>query len=219
MSVTSLLLKRKKITEEQLAAANKARKSPADSIEQILLEMGFVTERDLIEIRGEQLSIPFVDLTEVKVDEELLKTVPSRTVHRYNLFPIDKKNGTIRVATSNPFDLYAFDELRMLTGCRVEPVLATAGDIQRVIKEHYGVGGQTVEEMIGVDDLEVVSEVDDQGADLLEAAQEATVVKLVNEILVEAIRDRASDVHIEPFEDDLRREAPAAGRGVQDPRP
>ena len=92
----------------------------------------------------------------------------------------------------------------MLTGCRVDPVLATEEEISRVIKQHYGVGGQTVEEMISVDDLEVVSDVDDQGGDILEAAQEATVVKLVNEILVEAIRDRASDIHIEPFEDDLR---------------
>jgi general secretion pathway protein E/type IV pilus assembly protein PilB len=204
VSLTALLIERKKITEDQLGSAMKARKTPADSVERILVEMGFISERELIEMRGEQLSIPYVDLTELKVDKELLKTVPSKTVHRYNLFPIDRKNGAIRVATSNPFDLYAFDELRMLTGCKVEPVLAAEDDIQRIIKQHYGIGGQTVEEMIGVDDLEVVSEVEDQGADLVEAAQEATVVKLVNEILVEAIRDRASDIHIEPFEEDLR---------------
>ena len=204
MSLKALLIERGMVTEEQVAKALESRKSPADSLEKTLMELGFVSERELIELRGEQLSIPFVDLAELKVDAELLRVVPSKTVHRYKLFPVDRKNGAIRVATSNPFDLYAFDELRMLTGCRVDPVLATEEEISRVIKQHYGVGGQTVEEMISVDDLEVVSDVDDQGGDILEAAQEATVVKLVNEILVEAIRDRASDIHIEPFEDDLR---------------
>ncbi len=204
MSVATLLVEKKKITQDQLDQALAARKQPGDNVEKILVEMGMVSERDIIEVRGEQLSIPFVDLNAVQVDPELLKAVPSKTVHRYQLFPIERKNGAIRVATSNPFDLYAFDELRMLTGCRIEPVLATEADIKRVIKQHYGVGGQTVQEMIGIDDLEVVSDVDEQAGDILEAAQEATVVKLVNEILVEAIRDRASDIHIEPFEDDLR---------------
>jgi general secretion pathway protein E/type IV pilus assembly protein PilB len=197
-------LERGKITQAQLAQAQSARKGASDNVERTLVDLGFVTERELLELRGEQLSLPVVDLTRVKVDVELLKIVPSKAVHRYKLFPIDRKNGAIRVATANPFDLYAFDELRMLTGCRIEQVLASEDEIGRAIKQHYGVGGQTVEDMIGVDDLEVVSEVDEQSGDVLEAAQEATVVKLVNEILVEAIRDRASDIHIEPFEEDLR---------------
>ncbi|MCB9850575.1 MAG: Flp pilus assembly complex ATPase component TadA [Phycisphaerales bacterium] len=204
VSVATLLVERKKITTEQLDQAKAASQASSGSVEQALVKLGFCSERDVIEVRGEQLSIPFIDLAQIKVDSELLKVVPSKTVHRYQLFPIDRKNGSIRIATSNPFDLYAFDELRMLTGCKIEPVLATEADIARVIKQHYGVGGQTVDEMIGVEELEVVSDVDDQGADILEAAQEATVVKLVNEILVEGIRDRASDIHIEPFEDDLR---------------
>ncbi|MEZ6083018.1 MAG: hypothetical protein R3E58_03445 [Phycisphaerae bacterium] len=204
MTIASILLKHGKITDEQRAEAEKAGATESVPVEKKLVELGFATELEVIEARGEQLSIPFVDLTKIKVDRELLKVVPSRTVHRYNLFPIDRKNGAIRLATSNPFDLYAFDELRMLTGCKVEPVLASEADILRVIREHYGVGGQTVEEMIGIDEVEVVSDVDEESGDILEAAQEATVVKLVNEILVEAIRDRASDIHIEPFENDLR---------------
>ncbi|GJM26306.1 MAG: general secretion pathway protein GspE [Phycisphaerae bacterium] len=204
VTIASILVKHGKITDDQRAEAEKAGATESVPVEKKLVDMGFATELEVIEARGEQLSIPFVDLTKIKVDQELLKVVPSRTVHRYNLFPIDRKNGAIRLATSNPFDLYAFDELRMLTGCKVEPVLASEADIMRVIREHYGVGGQTVEEMIGIDEVEVVSDVDDDSGDILEAAQEATVVKLVNEILVEAIRDRASDIHIEPFENDLR---------------
>lgn len=179
-------------------------RKPNERVEHCLTRLGFITERDYLEIYGEQLSIPVVDLSETAIDTELLKQAPSKVVHRDRVIPIDRHNGTIRVATNNPFNLYAFDELRMLMGAKIETVLATGEEISRVIKQHYGVGGHTVESMIGERDMEIVSEVDPDNADLIEQAQEATVVKLVNEILLEAIRDRASDVHIEPYENDLK---------------
>ena len=203
MALGEVLLKRGKITEAQLASARATCKRPSDRIEKALIEMGFATERDVLEIIGEQLSIPVIDLSNHTIAPDLLTIIPSKVVHRYRLFPVARENGHLRVATANAFDLYAFDELRMLTGMKVEPVLATEADIQRVIKQHYGVGGQTIEAMVG-DDLEVVSATSEDDKDLIEMAQEATVVKLVNEILLEAIRDRASDVHIEPYENDLR---------------
>ena len=204
MSLGEVLVQREKITPEQLEEARNSRKSPHDRIERILVEKGFVKERDVLEVIGEQLSIPVVDLSQVKINPTLLKLIPPKVVHRYRLIPISNENGTIRIATANAFDLYAFDELRMLTGTKVEPVLASEAEIQRAIKQFYGVGGQTIDEMITDSDIEVVSDVEEQDADLIEQAQEATVVKLVNEILLEAIRDRASDVHIEPYEDALR---------------
>ncbi len=204
MSLGEVLLQRKKITPEQLEECRAARKGPHDRIERILIEKGYAKERDVLEIIGEQLSIPVVDLTNIKIEPELLKLVPAKVVHRYRMIPIARRNGTIRIATANAFDLYAFDELRMLTGAKVEPVLASEAEIGRVIKQYYGVGGQVIDQMIADSDIEVVSEIDEQDTDAIEEAQEATVVKLVNEILVEAIRDRASDVHIEPYEDKLR---------------
>ncbi len=204
MSFAKVLLQRGKITREQYEEAKASRKSPGERLERILIDKGYAEERDVLEIIGEQLSIPVVDLDEIEIDHELLELIPSRLVHRCSLFPIERKNGSIRVATSNPFDLYAFDELRMLTGTKIEPALATEVDIQRLIKQYYGVGGQTIEDMLSAEDLEVVSESDEVHDEEIEAAQEATVVKLVNEILIEAIRDRASDVHIEPYENDLR---------------
>ena len=203
MSFGEVLLQRKKITAAQLEQATAARKS-SERIEHCLVRLGFINERDYLEIYGEQLSIPVVDLSEIEIDEELLKQAPSKVVHRDRVIPIDRRDGAIRVATNNPFNLYAFDELRMLMGAKIETVLATGEEISRVIKQYYGVGGHTVETMIGQSDVEVVSESDPDNADLIEQAQEATVVKLVNEILLEAIRDRASDVHIEPYEDDLK---------------
>ena len=202
MSLSEALLKRKKITAAQLEQAKEARK-PSERIEHCLVRLGFIDERDYLEVYGDQLSIPLVDLGEMEIDAALLAQTPSKVVHRDRVIPIDSHDGVIRVATNNPFNLYAFDELRMLMGAKIETVLATSEEISRVIKQHYGVGGHTVEAMIGESGVEVVSEVDADNADLIEQAQEATVVKLVNEILLEAIRDRASDVHIEPYEDDL----------------
>ena len=189
VSLGEVLLQRKKITASQLESGMDARKSN-ERIEQTLVRLGFVDERDYLEIYGEQLSIPLIDLSAVDLDEELLKLAPSKVVHRDRVIPIDRHNGAIRVATNNPFNLYAFDELRMLMGAKIETVLATSEEISRVIKQHYGVGGQTVEEMIGdKGGVEIVSDFDIDNADLIEQAQEATVVKLVNEILLEAIRE------------------------------
>jgi general secretion pathway protein E/type IV pilus assembly protein PilB len=203
VSIGQILVERGSITDEQLQAAAAQRKNPTDRLDRILVQMGFIAETEVLDVLGEQLSIPVVDLAEVEIDVELLRKMPSKLVHRRGLVPIESQNGTLRVATSDPFDVYAFDELRMMTGQRVEPVLAPESEIQRIIKQNYGVGGHTLDEMTTEDDLEVLSDSVDE-ADLVEMAQEATVVKLVNEILIEAIRDRASDVHIEPYENDLK---------------
>ncbi len=203
MSLGELFQQRKVITPAQHKQAKAARK-PSERIENCLVRLGFIHERDVLAIYSEQLSIPLIDLNEVPIDVELLKQTPSKVVHRDRVIPIDRHDGTIRVATSNPFNLYAFDELRMLMGAKIETVLATSEEISRIIKQHFGVGGETVGAMLGESDVEIVSEFDVDNADLIEQAQEATVVKLVNEILLEAIRDRASDVHIEPYENDLR---------------
>lgn len=203
MSIGDILLQRKKITATQLKQG-KAAKKVSERIEHCLHRLGFITERDFLTIYSEQLSLPMIDLSEIKIDSELLNQTPSKVVHRDRVIPIDRHDGTIRVATNNPFNLYAFDELRMLMGAKIDTVLATGEEISRVIKQHFGVGGDTVEQMLGQSDVEVIQVADADNADLIEQAQEATVVKLVNEILLEAIRDRASDVHIEAYENDLK---------------
>ncbi len=203
MSIGEVLQQRKIVSPGDLKQA-KAVKQPSERLEHCLVRLGMIEERDYLEVYSEQLSIPLVNLSEVTIDIELLRQTPSKLVHRDRVIPIDRNNGVIRVATNNPFNVYAFDELRMLMGAKIETVLATSDEISRVIKQHFGVGGQTVEAMLGESEVEVIRETDADNADLIEQAQEATVVKLVNEILLEAIRDRASDVHIEPYENDLK---------------
>jgi len=204
VNVGEILLKKGKISAANLEEAMAARKSPTDRIDRILVRMGFVEERDVLEVLGEQLCIPVVDLSEVEIDVEMLRAMPSKLVHKRGLIPIERTNDTLKVATSDPFDVYAFDELRMMTGLKVEPVLAAQTEIDRVIKKHYGIGGDTIGEMIDEDEVEIISDSVDENGDIIEMAQEASVVKLVNEILEEAINERASDIHIEPYEHDLK---------------
>ncbi len=210
MSVGEILLERGKLTADKLQAALAARKSPYDRLDRILVQMGFVNERDVLEVLGEQMQIDVVDLAEIDIDVQILKKMPQRLVHKRGLIPIEMRGDTLRVATADPYDITAFDELRMFFGhkVKIEPVLAAESEIQRLIRQHFGVGGSTIDEMIEEqaedEDIELLTDSVDENGDLVEMAQEATVVKLVNEILSEAIRDKASDIHIEPYEDDLK---------------
>ncbi|HSW43986.1 MAG TPA: type II secretion system ATPase GspE [Phycisphaerae bacterium] len=211
MSIGDILLERGKITKEQLRSAEAARKGPQDRLDRVLVRMGFVDERDVLRVVGEQMSIPVVDLSEITIDPDLLKRLPTRLIHKRQLIPIERTDDTLRVATADPYDIDAIDELRLLTGMKIVPVLASESEIQRLIRQHFGVGGSTIDELIEeqqqqLDDneIELLSDSVDENGDLVEMAQEATVVKLVNEILAEAIRDKASDIHIEPYEHQLK---------------
>ncbi len=211
MDVVDALLAQGQITEAQLTEAREAAQENghAGRVDRALIELGHVEEDDLLRVAGEQLHIPVVDLTKAEVDRETLAAMPSRLVHQKTLFPVDRSNGTLRVATCDPYNLYALDEVRLATGLHVEPVLAPEYQLRALIKTHYGVGGDTLDKLIGDEDdgIETLDEgTGGEGAsdDLLKMAQEASVIKLVNEIFLEAFNERASDIHIEPYENDLR---------------
>jgi general secretion pathway protein E/type IV pilus assembly protein PilB len=168
--------------------------------------MGLCSEMQVLNALGKLHHFDVVDLNapDIKIDIETMKQMPAKLLHRAKLIPLDRENGSIRVATRDPFQLYAFDELRMITGLDVRPVLAKESEINEVIHKYLGVASDTVSQLAGDDeDVQVVSDVNESNSDLAEMAQDASVVKLVNEILMQAINERASDVHIEPYENDL----------------
>ena len=199
MNIAETLLQKGLITSGQLSEAGKLRREQGLRLDLALVELGYVGEEDLLKVMSEQLGIEIVDLSNVEVDAETLRSLPAKLVYRKKLVPVSRSDGYMTVATSDPYDLYAFDELRLLTGLEVLPVLATAEEIDKVIRAHYGVGGDTVDEMVD-DELEVVEAGQSESEDLMEQAQEASVIKLVNEVFLEAINERASDIHIEQYE-------------------
>ncbi len=203
MSITDILLEKQLLTTEQLREAVALYEAQGTRLDRALIQMGFVSERKLLEIMSERLDIPMANLSEVAIDAETLRALPSKFVYRKRLVPLARHDGILDVATSDAFDLNVFDDIRLLTGLRIKPLLALQEDIEKLIKTHYGVGGDTIDEMVGSSGLEVVRETHETSEDLLAMAQEASVIKLVNEIIVEAINERASDIHIEPYEHEL----------------
>jgi general secretion pathway protein E/type IV pilus assembly protein PilB len=166
------------------------------------VEKGFVKEEEALRALAEEVGLEYIDLADTDVDLSLLKSFPNKLIHRQSLFPIRRNNGELVVATSDPFDLYPIDEVSAATGLSVTPVLAGRTEIAKLIKRHLGVGSETVDGLIQAtadedDGLELLSGIDADGGELSEMAEEASVIKLVNEILLEAIETRTSDVHIE----------------------
>jgi len=206
MPIGEALVAKGLISKVQLEAAEDMRVSPSERIDQVLIRQELVSERDVLEVFSEQLMIPVVELREADVDHELLSLVPSKMVHKYGLMPIARNGKGVRVATSDPYNMYALDELRTCINMPVEPVLASRAEIHKMIKAFYGVGGEVLQEMVeDQGDVEILDEAKLESEDLdIQMAQEASVIKLVNEILIEAIDQRASDIHFEPFEDDFQ---------------
>jgi general secretion pathway protein E/type IV pilus assembly protein PilB len=188
-----------RIAEYQAAAAGRP-------LPEILIERGLVKEEPLFHALADLMGMEYVDLTKAKVDPESFGVMPAKLVHRRNLMPLSRENGTLVVATGDPFDVYSLDELQTLTGLNVQPVLASPREIARLIKTHFGVGGDTVNSMMQsrAEDLELLEELEADDSELAKQASEASVVKLVNEILIEAANEQASDIHVEPEENSLR---------------
>jgi type II secretion system protein E len=203
MIIGQTLVARGLLTPEQLQQAQTLQKREGLRLDRAVIQLGLLTERKLLEVLGQELDLPVVELEDVTIPGDALKALPPRFVYRKRLVPLERNNGTLKVALSDAFDNYVLDEIRLVTGLQVDPVLATADDIEKLIKAHYGVGGDTVEEMVGGGDLQVVGGSGESTEDLMEMAQEASVIKLVNEIILEAIQERASDIHVEPYEHDL----------------
>jgi type II secretion system protein E len=161
---------------------------------------GFVKEPDALKAVGQELGMDYVDLRDSDVDLELLKTFPQKLIYRESIFPIRMSHGCLVVATSDPFDLYPLDEVSAVTGLPVTPVLAEKAEIAKLIKRHLGVASETIEGLVAAQEdegVELLGDIETDGSELSEMAQEASVVRLVNEILLEAIDMRASDIHIE----------------------
>ena len=181
--------------------------APNKPLHSIIIEQNFAKEEDVLPVLAEQFGMDLVDLTKANVDPEALRIMPTKLVHRRNLMPLSRANGSLVVATGDPFDVYAIDELQTLTGLHVHPVLASPREISRLIKTHFGVGGETVTAMVQdrkKDDVELLEELEADDSEIAKQAQEASVVKLVNEILMEAANEHASDIHVEPEEHALR---------------
>ena len=166
-----------------------------------------LAEEPLLRFWAGEFGYPYVELEQRSFSKDFLSQFPARVLLDKHVIPINEANGEVLVVTGNPFDTSAVDELRLATGRDLRVALAPLADIDRCIKRHLGVGADTVQSMIsqaGENGLQVIDTDSDDDMDLTDAAEGASIVRFVNQVLTEAIELRATDVHVEPFEDTLR---------------
>ncbi len=168
----------------------------------------FESERDLLIETARSLGLEWLEGDEVQIDPSALNGFPLKLIHRFEVFPLEKSDQWIRVAVSNPFDFNAVDSVASALELEVRPVVASPEAVRRLIKRHLGVGAETIDGLIALQrqqgDVEMLEDIDVDGSEDAEEAQQASVVRLVNEILSEAVEARASDIHIESLESGIK---------------
>ncbi|MCH1495537.1 MAG: Flp pilus assembly complex ATPase component TadA [Rubripirellula sp.] len=197
MHAGEILKRRGLLSDEQLT---QSRDQDASGVIQAAISLGFVEEREALQALAEEVGLDYVDLRETDVDLKALEGFPQKLIYRQSLFPIGFDGDSIVVATSDPLDLYPLDEASAATSRNIVPVVAERAEIARLMNQHLGVGSETVEGLMAAksdEEVELLEQIESDGSELSEMAQEASVVRLVNEILLEAIQSRASDIHIE----------------------
>ncbi|MFG0241010.1 MAG: GspE/PulE family protein, partial [Gimesia chilikensis] len=200
-----ILQRRGILDERQLLLAQQS--ANGHRLDRVVMDMGLASEEDLLKAFADELGMKYFELKDYQIDTQLLSQFPATPIFRHSLLPLQRENGRVLVASADPFDFEALDELSSLSGEVLEPVLALHEDVVDLIKQNLGVGGDTINELVSQkaaeDGVELLEEVSEEHGELADMAQTASVIRLVNELLVEALQQQASDVHIEPHETGL----------------
>ena len=194
-----ILLEGGLVTQAQLSDAYEEHQRAGRALGRVLVERGVLTESQLVAALAQQIGLKFVDLSDYPLDGAAVASVPAVVCRRYNALPIGYEDGKLLVAMSDPANVFAIDDIRSLTGIDVKPVVATKADVVAAINRVHRADGD-------LDDLTMSMEADedDDLSNLKDVVEDAPIVKFVNLLITQAIQDRASDIHIEPTERDLR---------------
>ncbi|MDJ0522898.1 MAG: ATPase, T2SS/T4P/T4SS family [Planctomycetota bacterium] len=206
--VIESLKSQKLLTDEQIEQALEAERETGWPLDKVLLSKGFVSEHDLLKAMASGLAIPYQEnLTNTAVPDSFVNKVPVQFARNYYLVGVEQTNGTMRVATASPFDAYPMDDLASMLQMELEPVLAPRTEITSLINKAYKNKADIVEESVGdfADaDMETLAESLGESEDILDVANKAPIIKLVNMLFFQALKMRASDIHLQPFEDRLQ---------------
>jgi len=203
-----LLVRENLISLQQLQKAQAEQRKTGARIGSLLVKSGAIAEGDLTQFLSKQYGVPAISLKDFDVDDEVIKLVPKNIAEKHQVLPVNRAGSSLIVAMSDPSNIFAIDELKFHTGYNVEPVVASEVAIKEAIEHYYAEKGPSYDELMqGFDDSDVsIVEAQDgeDVVDLEKSAGEAPVVKLVNLILLDAIKKGASDIHVEPYEKDFR---------------
>ncbi len=207
-----ILVKLGKVTREQVQEGLQTQSQRRLPLGQLLVELGYITDEDINQALAAQAGMETLDLEQREIDEETIRVLPAETAIAYQVFPINyvEETNTLTIALKSADNFRAIDDLRMLMGYTVKPVIADAAQVERLINRHYGEEEESLSDLIG--ELAADSKLEELGDDdesidlavLLEAAEDNKVKRLLNLVLMQAIKDKASDVHFEPFETEFK---------------
>ena len=201
MEIIDLLLKQNLITQVQVEKAKDEVKRTGMKLEMALEKLGFITEEDIAEARANALGFLYMNLEDYVIDAELTKLIPENVASRYKAVPLFKIMDTLTVAMADPSDIQALDHIRRISKVdNVDPVLVSSRSIEKVLDFYYGQGNSVEEIVKAIESKKLLA---DKGT-LSEVAEEPPIIKLVNILISEAVKDRVSDIHIEPEMDVLR---------------
>jgi len=205
-----LLLWNNIITQEQLEEALKEQKKTNKKLGSILIEKGFVKEDMLNEFLSKQYGVEPINLSKVNIQKEAIEKIPAQLAKKYMLIPIAIKGNKLEIAISDPTNILAFDDLRFITGLNIQPYLSNESSIIKAIDKYYGASKEldTIIDSINEYEtsLDIISdeEIEESIKNLEEESSEEPIIKLANTILLKSIKSQASDIHLEPYENDLR---------------
>ncbi|MDY6855345.1 MAG: type II secretion system ATPase GspE [Thermodesulfobacteriota bacterium] len=208
--IGEILIEDKGVSKESFERALLLQKEERKRIGEILIQEGIIKEHDLLDALSIQFKMPYFNKIEGNgVDSAIISSIPINFAKRNKLIPIEVKSGKMIVAVADPINIQPLDDLRVLFDLRIESVISNEREIQSAINRYYEQASNSPEEVIqdmnGEDSTQILSELEEAEAeDLLDVTSEAPVIKLVNLILSQAIKSRASDIHIEPYQKDLR---------------
>ncbi|SHJ68569.1 type IV pilus assembly protein PilB [Anaerobranca californiensis DSM 14826] len=198
-----LLVENGIITGEQLAEALNYQKQNGKRLGDALVQLGLLTYEQLIEVLEFQLGIPHINLYKFHLDEKTINLISSDTAKRFSVVPLKLQNGRLTLAMADPLDVVAIDEISRTTGYEIEPVIATPDEIQRVLDHHYGIKESVDKVIKNLEENKDIEKEMEAIEKLKEMVDDAPIVRVVNSIIEQAIRDGASDIHIEPAKDKL----------------
>ena len=225
--IGELLLKEKRITPDQLQKALNHQKANGGKLAHNLATLGFVKDEEITALLSRQYGVPSINLGQFEIDPVILRLIPADTAQKYEIIPLSRSGATLTIAMTDPTNVFALDDIKFMTGYNVEPVIASETAVLAAIQKYYPAtakqvqaaspsGPSTLEvasrgleelqaSLEASDDVEVLEELEEISVEALaRQGEEAPVVRLVNVVLMSAIQKGASDIHIEPYEKELR---------------
>jgi len=203
--IGEMLIDEKVITPGQLEAGLKEQKKTGKFICQTIVDLGFAMEEKIFTVLSRQLGIPYVRIKDGVIAKAVIEKVPAKFASHYKLMPLELKGNKLTIIVTDPLDVHTLDDIKLLLSLDIHPVLGGEKDILEAIKKYYGIGADTIERIMAEtahpEELRLPTAVTQ---DVEELVEDASIIKFVNQIMQQAYYDRATDIHVEPYEDEMK---------------